>query len=95
VSRRCADIPNVAGVDTKAQPGKQAVPDRFTKEHVADDGVNASSGFLREDGVSRVSGEVLGVCVVRSEFLDGLDKALVEEHLADVGGLSAVESAIG
>lgn len=77
----------LGGVDTEGHPGEEAVSDAVAEKSVLHDGVDAIGGsLLAQDRVVGVGGKLLGVGVVGGEGLDGRDKVLVEEGLADVGG---------
>lgn len=89
-----SDAAVTGDIDRGRGPSKDTVLGLVTEEDVLDEGVDGV-GFLGEDVVVGVGGELLGVGVVGLELLDGGDEVLVEEDLTDPVGVRGVEAADG
>ena len=85
-------------VDADRDPSHDAVGDVVGELDPLDEGVHVRR-LLAQDRVVGVQGQVLGVGVVRGGGLDEGDQVLVEEDLADVGGvgggIAVEESTVG
>lgn len=90
-----ADGVRAAHVDAHGDPGQDTVGDVVAQEHVLDKGVDAvGGGFLGQDRVVGVDGQILGVCVVGVGSLDFGDEGLVEEELTNVLDAAGCEGAV-
>lgn len=85
-----------AGVDTKNNPGEEAVLDAVAELDVVKEGVGGAVGLGLggDDAIVGVGGVGLGVGVVGVEQLDLVADGLVPEGLADVRGGQVVDGAV-
>lgn len=91
-SRGSIDI--LSSIDANVNPGEDSIAHVIAQKDVLHEWVDGVS-LLCKNAVLGVGGEFLGVGAVGRGLLDGADEVLVEEELADVGGLGAVEAGDG
>lgn len=81
-------------IDSRRNPGKDTVLELVTQEDILHEGVDRI-GFLGENVVFAVGGELLGVGAVGLELLNLGDEILVEEELANPVRARGVDAADG
>ena len=81
-------------VHADGDPGENAIGQVIAQKDILHERIDGI-GFLGENGILGVGGEILGISRIRGGLFDLGDEILVEEELADVGGFGGVEAGDG